>query len=253
MPYAVSFCVDIVVSFQNGHELVMIEPIVQSLEPITLIGGGHATPDDLQNALTLAPICVAADGGATLAIEAGAMPAAVIGDFDSVSAATLARIPSDRQHRFSEQHSTDFDKALRHIAAPVVIAVGFAGGRVDHQLAAFNTLVCHAHKPCVLMTDTEVIFVAPPQLDLPTKSGDTVSLFPLAAVAGKSSGLQWNIDGLEFAPDGQVGTSNHATGPVRLTFDAPGMLVILPRRFIQPVVARLALPTAARWRVRAGQ
>ena len=77
----------------------MIEPIVDSLEPITLIGGGEATSEDLQEALTLAPICVAADGGAALALDARVELAALIGDFDSVSVDQLAEIPITRQHQ----------------------------------------------------------------------------------------------------------------------------------------------------------
>ena len=37
-----------------------------------------------------------------------------------------------------DQDTTDFDKALRHIKAPVVIGAGFSGARTDHALAAFT-------------------------------------------------------------------------------------------------------------------
>ncbi|MFT5799647.1 MAG: thiamine pyrophosphokinase, partial [Candidatus Azotimanducaceae bacterium] len=43
-------------------------PIVHSLDPITLIGGGEVGPADLNFALGLAPVCVAADGGASVAV-----------------------------------------------------------------------------------------------------------------------------------------------------------------------------------------
>ena len=49
----------------------MFSPIVECPDPITLVGGGEATVTDLHKALTLAPICVAVDGGAALAINAG--------------------------------------------------------------------------------------------------------------------------------------------------------------------------------------
>ena len=58
--------------------------IVHSLDPITLIGGGEVGPADLNFALGLAPVCVAADGGASVAVAAGINLHAVIGDFDSV-------------------------------------------------------------------------------------------------------------------------------------------------------------------------
>lgn len=115
--------------------------IVEAPEPITLIGGGEIATGALEEALALAPGLVAADGGAAAALAAGYRPQAVIGDFDSLSEDVRAQLPPDSLHPVAEQDSTDFDKALRSIAAPAVLAVGFLGARVDHQLAAFSTLV----------------------------------------------------------------------------------------------------------------
>jgi thiamine pyrophosphokinase len=76
----------------------------------------------------------------------------------------------------------------------------------------------------------DVVFAAPPEVRLALRAGDRLSLYPLARVTGTSEGLDWPIAGLTFAPDGRVGTSNRVTaGPVALQFEAPGMLVILPR------------------------
>jgi len=199
-----------------------IAPIVQTQHPITLVGGGQATPDDLHKSLTLAPLCVAADGGAELAIKAGVDLAAVIGDFDSIHPDILAQIPAARQHHITEQDSTDFEKALLRISAPLILGVGFCGARVDHQLAAFNTLVKFAHQPCILLAEEELIFVAPPDITLPCDQGETVSLFPMATITGRSSGLHWPIEGLEFNPGYQSGTSHRAPGPVHRQMDAPG-------------------------------
>ena len=69
------------------------------------------------------------------------------------SAARVA-VPPERLHPIPEQDSTDFDKCLRHIAAPLVLGVGFLGGRVDHELAAFSTLVTRCDRPALrLETD----------------------------------------------------------------------------------------------------
>ena len=228
----------------------MIEPIVDSLEPITLVGGGEATPEDLQEALTLAPICVAADGGAALALDAGVELAALIGDFDSVSADQRAEVPMTRQHQIKEQDTTDFEKCLTYLKAPLVLGVGFTGGRVDHQLAALHALARFAHQPCVLLGAHELIFLAPPDLSLPTEPGDLVSLFPLASVQGKSKGLRWEIEGLNFDPLQQIGTSNQAVGPCRIQMQDSTMVMMVPRKLIQPVVLQLSQAQAARWPVR---
>ncbi len=213
--------------------------IVDSKEPVTLLGGGAAVAADVDLARSLAPVCVAADGGAILALAAGVMPDAVIGDFDSLPADVRAQIPPERLFHIAEQSSTDFDKALRSIAAPLVIAVGFTGERVDHQLAAFHVLVAHSMRPCVVLGAHEVIFHCPARLSLPVVAGDVVSLFPMRHVTGRSTGLQWPIDGLDFDPMRLIGTSNRATGPVELWMDGPGMLCIAPRRILPALVEAL--------------
>ena len=213
--------------------------IVHSFDPITLIGGGEVGPKDLDLALRIAPRCVAADGGASVALAAGIDLDAVIGDFDSLDADVLAQIPVHRRHHISEQNSTDFDKCLRNITAPVVVAVGFSGGRLDHQMAAMHTLVACVDRPCIILGAQEVVFHCPPQITLPTQAGDVVSLFPLSHVAGTSMGLEWPIDGLKFAPDRYVGTSNRAVGPLTLTMSGTGMLCIVPRRLFGAVIQAL--------------
>jgi thiamine pyrophosphokinase len=237
--------------FKEGSNFAMIEPIVESSSPITLVGGGDAGADALQEALAVGPDCIAVDGGAALALAAGVTPAAVIGDFDSVTAADLAKIPADRRHHVTNQDNTDFEKALQRIAAPLVIGVGFLGYRLDHQLAALHGLMTFAAQPCLLVGDTEIVFLLPPVMEIPAAPGEVVSLFPLAPVRGTSSGLAWPIAGLDFAPGARIGTSNVAEGPVRLQMEAPAMLAILPRRLMRPVADWLAAPQNARWPVRA--
>lgn len=227
--------------------------IVNRLEPVTLVGGGVADKADLAEAMALAPTCVAADGGAHLALEAGVDVEAVIGDFDSVGA-HLSKIPIARRIEISEQDSTDFDKALRHIAAPLVLAVGFTGGRFDHQLAALHVLAAYPDRACILIGETEVTFLCPPRVTLPLVAGDIVSLFPMAQVAGTSEGLRWEINGLHFDPMVKIGTSNEAAGPVSLTMNAPAMLVVLPRARFKAVTQVLAqAPPSSRWPARAVQ
>jgi len=130
-------------------------------------------------------------------------------------------------------------KALRSISAPLVIAVGFTGGRVDHQLAAFHVIATQTTRPCIVLGASEVIFHCPAQVELPVAEGDAVSLFPMRKVTGRSTGLHWPIDGLDFDPVQLIGTSNRATGPVKLWMDGPGMLCIAPRRILPELVQAL--------------
>ena len=223
--------------------------VFETARPVTLVGGGEATLKDLADARQFAPDLVAVDGGAALCLLAGVMPRAVIGDMDSLDRETESRIPADRLHKIAEQDSTDFDKALRSVSAPLVIGVGFMGKRVDHQLAALNRLVARPDRPVVLIDREDVICHLPPKLSLDLAPDTRVSLFPLASVAGRSTGLVWPIDGIDFAPDGRVGTSNQSRGLVALEMYQPGMILILPRSCLRTVVT--ALQAVAPWPARA--
>ncbi len=218
--------------------------VLRSDSPVTLIGGGDPDAASLREALALAPIAVAADGGADAALRHGIEPAAVIGDMDSLSP-EAAQAFAGRLHPVEEQDSTDFDKALTRIDAPAVLAVGFAGGRLDHELAALHSLVLRADRPCILLGPRTLAFHAPPALDLSLAPGTLVSLFPLAPVRVRSTGLRWATDHLLFAPDRRIGTSNEAGGAVTLCPSGPGMLVILPRATLP--LALDALVRAPRW------
>ena len=220
--------------------------IVHESDPITLVGGAGLSDQLFDQALEVAPLVVAADSGADRALAHGITPRAVIGDFDSISQAARRALPEAVLHHMQDQDSTDFDKCLRSVTAPLILGVGFCGDRLDHQMAACNALVRYPAQRCVLLGETDLMFLCPPAIHLPLTAGCRVSLFPMGAVEGLSDGLQWPIRGLNFSPDGQIGTSNVATGPVHLTFTAPKMLVILPLDRLDSVVAALA-ESAARW------
>lgn len=219
-------------------------PAWRSARPVTLVGGGAAAARDLRDALALAPDPVAADGGADLALAHGIVPLAVIGDMDSLSEAARERL-KDRLHPVEEQDSTDFDKALARIDAPAILAVGFSGGRLDHELAALHSLVLRPDRPCLLLGPETLALQLPPALALALAPGTLVSLFPLAAVRCRSTGLRWPTDHLAFAPWARVGTSNESAGPVTLAPSAPGMLLILPRATLPLALA--AVLAAPRW------
>jgi thiamine pyrophosphokinase len=216
----------------------MNRAIVQSSDGVTLVGGGPVSRADLARCMALAPVLVAADGGADRCLKAGVTPEAVIGDFDSISMQARGAIAAERLHVIAEQDSTDFDKALRSVAARFVLALGFAGGRIDHELAVFNALV-RSETPCIVIGPKDVVFHAGrAAVWLEMRVGERLSLFPMAGVRGVSRGLEWPIECLDFAPDGRIGTSNRVvTREVELKFEAPGMLVILPKRYLAQAIA----------------
>ena len=224
----------------------MKSPIVDTNGPITLLGGSKVETGVLDLALGYAPNLVAADGGARAALGLGLIPQAVIGDFDSVDAATIAQIPKTRLHRISEQNSTDFEKCLRQISAAYILAVGFTGRRLDHELAVYNALTRHLDQPCIVLGEVDLCFLVTEEVRLELPVGARVSLFAMAPCRVTATGLRWPVEGKLMAPDGQIGTSNVASGgEVTVQVSAPKLLMILPLEFLGEVVSALTVGDSA--------
>lgn len=213
-------------------------PIVHAPTFLTLLGGGSVTSGELAIARKIAPILVALDGGAEIALQHGITPEAVIGDFDSLSDAAAALLGPASLHQIDEQDTTDFEKALARVAAPLMLGVGLTGLRRDHELAAYHALLRFADKRCILLARSDVIALCPPHLTLDLPADTRVSLFPLTPVIAHGSGLRWPLDALVLAPGRRIGTSNAASGgAVEIRVDAPGLLVILPVGKLDALIA----------------
>lgn len=229
----------------------MIDKIVHASEPIALFGGADVSESLRDALLAQAKQVVAADGGARHVMDAGRMPDMVIGDMDSLAPQTQEALGAHRLHRVAEQDSTDFEKCLMRIEAPLVLAAGFRGGRLDHDLAAMHALVRFAAQRCILLSQTEFVFLCPPSMMLDLPKGTPLSLFPFGPVTGNSRGLEWSFESLDYAPGGRIGTSNRVAGPVLIEMNAPVMLCILPRSVLDAVVTQLARQPDATWPSRA--
>jgi len=202
---------------------------VQIPDAVTLVGGGVLDGATLARALARAPRLVAADGGADAALALGRVPDLAVGDFDSISEGARARLGAARLRHDPDQETTDFDKALAAVPAPLVLAVGFAGARLDHTLAAMSTLLRNPGRRVVMDTGADLCLLCPPDLTLDLPAGARVSLFPMAPVRCASEGLVWPTEGLDLSPAGRIGTSNAAQGGlVTLSPEAPGLLLLLP-------------------------
>jgi len=204
------------------------------------MGGADPAPGILTVALKYGATLVCADGGANHAHAAKMSPTAVIGDMDSISDAAKDAF-AHVLHPIPEQDSTDFDKALRNIDAPLVLCVGFSGARLDHELGSLNVLVRRANQRCILLGEDTITLLCPPKITLDLPVGSAVSLFPMAQVGCDSTGLRWPTAGLRFAPDARLGTLNKVDGLVTLRPDAPKMLLILPRAALDITVQALLL------------
>ena len=214
--------------------------IVQTHTFLTLLGGGSVTSAELAKAMRFAPILVAADGGAHFAISEGIVPEAVIGDFDSLADRARGAIPRERFHQVDEQDTTDFEKCLARIRAPLILGVGLTGKRRDHELAAYHALMRYPAQRCLLIAEEDIIMLCPPKMSIDLPRGTRVSLFPMAAVNVNSTGLEWELSELALEPGRRIGTSNAALGGlVELSVNKPNLLVILPVDKLSELIAAL--------------
>ena len=211
--------------------------ILESSTPVTLVGGGPVEGDVLKQAVALAPMVVAADGGVHKAQDLGQRVDHVIGDMDSVD---LSRVDGPEVHPIAEQMSTDLDKCLYSTNASYYLGVGFLGGRLDHQLAACHSLLRSFDKQVMLLGSEDLCFLAPRKMSLDLPVGTRLSLFPMGEVSGGSKGLKWPIHAYQFSPAMMIGTSNETDSErVELSFNHRRMLVILPVEFLRAVVAQV--------------
>ena len=87
----------------------------------------------------------------TMPLPAGRAFRAVIGDMDSLRGSGRLRAAGVAIFEVGEQDTTDLEKCLYSVEAPLYIGLGFLGGRIDHHLAAMNALVKYPGKPVVLI------------------------------------------------------------------------------------------------------
>ncbi|MAM60966.1 MAG: thiamine diphosphokinase [Maritimibacter sp.] len=211
-------------------------------EMVTLLGGGDLAPGTVTRLMARAPNLVVCDGAARAALSMGHKPAAVIGDLDSLDADTRAALDPDTIHYIDDQDTTDFDKALVNIDAPLILGAGFMGKRLDHELACYNALV-RWDRRCILVGDHDICFHAPKRVTLELPEGTRVSAFPMDELRVNLRGLVWSHEDILLSPLGRVGTSNAAAGPVEIESSGPGLLIILPAEHLDAAIAAcLAMP-----------
>ena len=174
-----------------------------------LVGNGACDLTQLSNSPKGKVIAV--DGGLRHVLKAGLTPTAVIGDMDSAELSDLQTAGGNVAIlKSEEQDTTDFEKALLALEAPLCLAYGFLGLRIDHMLACLSVLARYTDRHKVILVGADdVVYVTKGPFLMHLASEARLSLWPITPVKfAASSGLAWPVDGLTLAPDGQVATSN---------------------------------------------
>lgn len=188
-----------------------------------LIGHGTPLPRPLLRRLaSRSRWIIALDGGANHLLRAGIRPHHVIGDFDSASPDALAwaKRREAKIHFRPAADEPDFAKGLRlcrRLGYRRVIAVGFAGGRVDHLLAALHFSSRIPGLELTLITSEIAAFPLRGRVvrDWPVPMGHTVSWFGLPRAGGCTlSGVRWPFVRRTLRADGFHSLSNEPVEPV---------------------------------------
>lgn len=202
--------------------------------PLAIVGGGTVDPQLLRELAERRFALVGADGGADQIGAAGLTPEAIIGDLDSLD----DRRDWEQRTRvihIPEQVTTDFQKALYSTRAPVTLALGMTGKRLDHTLAALSAVLQYApERKLMLVDEVDVALAVTGAIAFEADLRERVSIHPLVPIRFKTStGLFYPMDGLLLEPGGLIGTSNEATGgmvEVVPEADTPWLLILSKAR-----------------------
>lgn len=138
------------------------------------------------------------DRGVENLLQAGYRPQAVIGDGDSVSAATRKAL-GEIFIQIDEQEDNDLSKTMRHVCSlgyRHIVILGATGAREDHTLGNLSLLADYALEADVIM-ETDYGRFVPICQDTVFRSfpGQQISIFPLDGQRLTLEGLRWPLQG----------------------------------------------------------
>lgn len=181
--------------------------------PLAIVGGGTAETGLLREVADHGVALVGADGGANAIDAASLVPEAILGDLDSVEDRAGWEKRTNVIH-IPEQITTDFQKALYSTEAPVTLALGMTGKRLDHTLAALGALLEVARSRKVILVDEmDVALAVSGPFAFNAEARERISVHPLVPITfERTEGLYYPMNDLLLDPAGRLGTSNEGTG-----------------------------------------
>jgi thiamine pyrophosphokinase len=208
---------------------------------VIVIAGGDRIPADVIDQLPAGALVVAADSGVDHAAALGLRVDVAIGDFDSVTAAGLARAEDEGatviRHPVAKDH-TDLELAIDAALAfepTEIVVVGGHGGRLDHLLA--NALLLAAPRlgrtPVTAHWGPARLHVrhGPDDVELRGRPGELVTLLPMhgAAIGVRTQGLRYPLCGEDLPAATTRGVSNVLVDVHAIVgLDAGTLLIVLP-------------------------
>ncbi|HZE19283.1 MAG TPA: thiamine diphosphokinase [Candidatus Angelobacter sp.] len=153
---------------------------------VILANGTPPSPSLLNQALAGAALFLCADGGANAARALRVKPAAIVGDFDSVTPETLAHFQGVPQIRDTDLERTDTEKAIDYALAQghldSITLLGASAGRLDHVVGHLGLLRKYAARIRLVIQDDDArAYVATQDVTLDAPRGTVISFFAIGA------------------------------------------------------------------------
>ncbi len=171
---------------------------------VLVVGSAPVSAQLLMSTAVLADLIVCADGGAEAVMGAAIVPAAVLGDMDSISPNTRARMQEAGVHMVEFPVSKDktdleisLDFALSEGADRITVVGALGGARLDHTLGNVMLLSLPVFRPVDLrmLDEAGEALVVWDSRTIVGEAGDYVSLMPLtpSVDAVSTSGLRYAL------------------------------------------------------------
>jgi thiamine pyrophosphokinase len=200
---------------------------------VVVLAGGIGAPAPV--AVPPGATVIAADSGAEHAAALGVAVDLLVGDLDSISAETLARIPDVERHPV-DKDATDLELALAaalRLEPERVLVVGGIEGRLDHLLGELLLLASPAYAGVELDAQLGAarVHVIRDARTIAGEPGEVVSLFALHGPAAGvvTEGLHYPLRGETLEPGSTRGVSNvFAAHEARISLERGVLLAIAP-------------------------
>jgi thiamine pyrophosphokinase len=201
---------------------------------VILANGMPPTADTLHRALGRSALFLCADGGANAARELGARPAAIVGDFDSITSETLTHFADVPKIRDEDQNRTDTEKAIEYAlsqgAFDEITLLGATSGRIDHVLGHIGLLRKYLGGVRLVMESGDGrVYLAGADVELQRPRGTVVSFFAVGSpVEGvTTTNLRYPLQGrtLELGIQDSISNVVEAT-PAWIRFKRGHLLVV---------------------------
>lgn len=158
---------------------------------------------------------IAADGAAVALVQRGVVPEFVVGDLDSVDAATISVIDGVSEIIVEEdQDMNDFEKALRFAEGQLwkrLLIVGMHGGDLEHTLNNWSVFMRFGRSLHLTAFDRNRYGIPLYHSTVVhTQPSELLSIIPQPEATLTTQGLQWPLNNEALSLGGREGARNRA-------------------------------------------